>query len=101
MLECNPRFWMQHALFIDFYENCLLKKYLGRPVSQIEEQFPSQKKIWVYSLGVLAACLRGDVKPLLMLQRFKRERALVSYAPDWKTAWQHLGRQLVRKVRRR
>lgn len=29
ILELNTRFWMQHAIFLEAYDNCLIKRYLN------------------------------------------------------------------------
>ena len=48
VLELNPRFWMQHGIFINHFDNCLIKYYLGLDQNEGYQQIFSTKKVlWV------------------------------------------------------
>lgn len=50
-LELNPRFWMQHGIFSDFFDNGLMKRYLD--IDQEEDWFsyPYRHIVWRSSIG--------------------------------------------------
>ncbi|MDJ0926102.1 MAG: hypothetical protein QNJ73_00510 [Gammaproteobacteria bacterium] len=52
-LELNPRFWLQHSLFVHVYDNALLERYLDRT----SLSFPDlgQQAIWVSGVGLIIA----------------------------------------------
>lgn len=58
VLELNPRFWMQHGLFVDAYGNQVLKLYLNGTRDADWEQLAGQPAIWISGLELLRWCVR-------------------------------------------
>jgi hypothetical protein len=51
VLELNPRFWLQHHIFVRYMDNAVIKKYLGMPVAST--QLKSEPILWVDTSALL------------------------------------------------
>jgi len=50
VLELNPRFWLQHGIFVKYFDNIVLKNYLNyspNPTKFSTEEIDSRKVLWV------------------------------------------------------
>ncbi len=66
VLELNPRFWMQHGIFVDHFDNVIIKNYLG-----LEEVFATsdnefKKIIWINSIDLMEAFINLRFKRLII-----------------------------------
>lgn len=57
VLELNPRFWMQHSIFLDHFNNLLLKRYLNIDTPAVAVPLPYQHIIWLSTTHFLLALL--------------------------------------------
>jgi hypothetical protein len=63
VVELNPRFWMQHGLFLPL-GNALVKRYLGRETAAERAPLPPQRLAWIDGTWLLRGLLRGDRRVL-------------------------------------
>lgn len=74
VLELNPRFWMQHGIFIEHYQNAIIKRYLN--IDQTNDWFengvaPFKKIIWIDNLFYLNSILRGNKEYVNFIRRLE------------------------------
>lgn len=69
VLELNPRFWMQHGIFVDHFDNAIIKNYLGMEDVFTTTDNESRKIVWINSIDLMQAFI--DL-------RFKR---IINYLP--------------------
>ena len=84
VLELNPRFWMQHGIFIDLYNNALIKRYLhmDNEGDWYENGVPPFKHIiWVDSIHIIFSLLRFRVKPIINLLKLKGDKVFYPSIP--------------------
>lgn len=63
VLELNPRFWLQHGIFIEHYDNAVIKRYLDldTPSDWLSNGIPEFKKIiWINNLYYNRSLLLGN-----------------------------------------
>jgi hypothetical protein len=85
VLELNPRFWMQHGLFVNFLDNALLKKYFElEGVERLNDNYSSKlKAIWVDGAVLYEkAPALSFFKELLVLLSYRIQGYRVLIAPD-------------------
>ncbi len=92
ILELNPRFWMQHGLFLRGYENCLIRAYLDEqftiPTATDEElMLPYRPMLWADRIYWLHTLL-GNMQTLYrsyQVEAYKaRQRGCIIYGfPTW------------------
>lgn len=64
VIELNPRFWMQHGLFLAL-GNGLVRRYLGRETAlEREAPHPGARLAWIDGTWLLRGALRGDLNVL-------------------------------------
>ena len=69
VLELNPRFWMQHGIFMAF-GNGLVKRYLGLDRAADRDATPPQAAVlWVDGVWLLRRLFRLDFGPIGLLWR--------------------------------
>jgi hypothetical protein len=95
VLELNPRFWMQHGLFVDAFDNRVIKNYLDH-LGLLEREepgtadVPAEHAVWLSSLDAMRLLFRGDLRALGAfagaIRQARRRRARVCWYPDWMTA---------------
>jgi hypothetical protein len=68
-LELNPRFWMQHGLFVAA-GNGLVKRYLGRETPADLLAPPPERLLWVDGFWLLRRLLRFDLRVLGLWRRW-------------------------------
>lgn len=89
LLELNPRFWMQHGIFVDFYDNGLLKRYLDIDSDQdwCPSHQPDKPVVWANSIHACQSLLRGRLsavrKYLEMHSRHLTGEVTMKWYPDW------------------
>lgn len=101
VLELNPRFWMQHGLFISAYDNGLLKRYLRIDAPAAPQTEPAFKKLlWIDTIALIYSSfhLRLDI-PLQIVRHVFRGYRLCSF-PDAMTAVLYLARMLPRRLKK-
>ncbi|AOV08785.1 hypothetical protein [Sporosarcina ureilytica] len=84
VLELNPRFWMQHGIFIDLYDNALIKRYLqlDKEDDWYENGIPPFKHIlWVDSLHIIFSLMRFRLKAVVNLFRIKGKKVFYPSIP--------------------
>ena len=88
VLELNPRFWMQHSIFLDFFDNAILKRYLNLESLEDYNQgtYSFRHIIWIDTIGIFASLLKGDIRPLRECVKATLTNIKVSLAPDLVTA---------------
>ncbi len=97
LLELNPRFWLQHSIFIPF-GNGLMKRYLGQDTAADHAAPPLPAIVWVDGLALVKSVLRFDFR----LWRSAREACLERNArlliwPSMPMALRVLARRLFRR----
>jgi len=79
LLEFNPRFWMQHGLFIDGYNNVVISRYVGLATPAFPEGLPFRSLTWINTVDFLyrlPGMLRSDVdRRHVYLDAWRRHRA--------------------------
>jgi hypothetical protein len=61
LLELNPRFWLQHSIYIPF-GNGLMKRYLGQDTPADDESQSLPAIVWVDGLVLAKSLLRFDFR---------------------------------------
>jgi hypothetical protein len=95
-LELNPRFWMQHGLFLAA-GNGLVKRYLGRETAADRAAPAPQRLLWVDGTWLLRRLLRADRRVLALWRMWVRERGYRAVVcPSltqalWAGTWRALG----------
>ena len=86
LLELNPRFWLQHSIFIPF-GNGLMKRYLGQDTAADRAVQSLPATVWVDGLGLAKSLVRLDFRLWREARSACRTRAarLVIW-PAWPTA---------------
>ncbi len=69
VVELNPRFWMQHGLFLPL-GNALVKRYLGRDTAADRQPLPTPRLAWVDGAWLLRGLLRLDRQVLAACWRW-------------------------------
>ena len=79
LLELNPRFWMQHGLFIDGYDNVLVSRYLGIETPAFPKGVPFRPLVWINTVDLLSRAftmLSSDAhRRRVFLDVWRRQRA--------------------------
>lgn len=79
LLELNPRFWMQHGLFIDGYDNVVISRYMGLETPAFPDGLPFRSLTWINTVDFLyrvPELLRSDVdRRRVYLDAWRRQRA--------------------------
>lgn len=108
VLELNPRFWMQHGLFVDAGDNRLIQLYLGLDLPDDRAATTLQPAIWLSTIDFVKSCLAFKLRMVCRYAaaycRAKTTRRIVCTSPDLPTAVKHVGRiigkGLLKRVRR-
>lgn len=77
VLELNPRFWMQHGLFIDFYDNAIIKRYLNldTPNDWVNNGEPEFKEVvWINNLFYINSVVKRNKKIIHSIKNIKGEK---------------------------
>jgi len=105
VLELNPRFWMQHGIFIDGFENILIKRYLGIDDGVPQKPQPDQAICWLCRVDLVTAVLKCDYR---LVSRFvglwwnrRRRGVRCLWCPDWRTTIRYVFRICRQKLRHR
>ena len=100
VLELNSRFWMQHGLFLRFFDNGLLKRYLNlddeRDYSQIENSH--RRVAWVDTIGTISLGLKGNFRPLAKYLELTANQIPVYLAPDPISACKLIVKRLCNRI---
>lgn len=98
VLELNPRFWMQHGIFIEGYENRVIRAYLELDEASewYTEETPFHPLAWVNQIDFLRAIKRRNIAQLkIYVDTYKRQcqgAIRVLGYPTFTKAFQHLVR---------
>jgi hypothetical protein len=94
LLELNPRFWLQHSIFIPF-GNGLMKRYLGQDTAADHAAPPLPAIVWVDGLAFVKSLVRLDFRFWWAARAAAcaRNASLVVW-PSWPTALRVLARRL-------
>lgn len=89
VLELNPRFWMQHAIFL-FTGNGLIKRYLGLESEADRQQRSVENIVWIDGIHLMSSILRfrrdGFFLLILALERRLLRRRQIVIFPGFATA---------------
>lgn len=98
VLELNPRFWLQHSMFIP-YGNGLIRRYLGIDGEADWRRNRVDGVLWVDGLHLSRSLLRLRLGGLLRLFHHWRERQVrvQVWPPLCVSIWSELGR-VIRRV---
>ncbi len=87
VLELNARFWMQHGLFVRFFENALIRRYLGHDTESDWQKFRLALTnpapiLWINSFGLLGSLYKrrwGMIRDyvILLLRYFRSGRIML------------------------
>ncbi len=79
LLELNPRFWMQHSLFVDGYDNAVISRYLNIETPPFPDGVPFRSLVWINTVDFLYRALalqRSDAdRWRAYLDVWRRQRA--------------------------
>lgn len=104
VLELNPRFWMQHGIFIDYYNNGVIKRYLDiDDESDWEKSKYNYKHIyWINGISHWISLIKRNkdyIKKYNDIIKLKEEgEAYVSIYPNLKISLLYCAKGFFRKV---
>jgi hypothetical protein len=88
VLEFNPRFWMQHGLFVDGFDNAVITRYLGLDTPIPAAGVPFRSLAWIDTLDFfrrLPAVLTSDAPRrrvyLDLWRRYRHGRTRIVCSP--------------------
>jgi hypothetical protein len=106
VLELNPRFWLQHGLFIDFFENVLLRRYVDEnDATEFTGQHVGARPIaWLNTWYFLHSLLRGNLAACAAyaskLRQLRQGRILARWYPEPRQALRWLAGTPHRRITR-
>ena len=99
VLELNPRFWMQHAIFL-IRGNGLIKRYLGLETEEDKQRNQIDDVIWIDSIHLLISLARFNFQLLfLVLKKFFQAKRQILLWPSIPMAMYVIARMLFAKIR--
>lgn len=99
VLELNPRFWMQHSIFLQS-GNALLKRYLGVDNERDHEIAEVNNIVWVDGVHFLKCLFRLELGfPLTVLRAVCNNSLCVAFCPSVDVAALVLARLFFRRLR--
>jgi len=101
VLELNPRFWMQHGLFVAAYENGLLKRYLkiDTPNDWLAEH-SFKKLLWIDMIAIFFSLFHFRIDIILQIVRHILKGYRPYSFPNTMAAILYLPRMLSRKLKK-
>ncbi|MGQ9645228.1 MAG: ATP-binding protein [Thermodesulfobacteriota bacterium] len=101
VLELNARFWMQHGIFVSFFENGLIKRYLGMDTERDWNNLPSNDRplIWVDNLAFLSSLLLLRTRIVRALLKNIRKGVQVCFYPGFSVFLGYVVRVGLRRLR--
>ncbi|WP_035288384.1 hypothetical protein [Clostridium sp. KNHs214] len=107
VLELNPRFWMQHGIFIEHYNNGLIKRYLNMDKEEewYETETPYKHIVWMDGLRYVKGYIKRkeynfDIYKQILLHEKKGELKVVFY-PNKVEAAKFLIKNAFKKILKR
>jgi hypothetical protein len=101
VLELNPRFWMQHAIFV-IRGNGLIKRYLGRETEEDKNNNQVDDVVWVDSIHLLISIARLNFSLLsLVIKKYFESGRYVLLWPSIPMAMYVVARMVYAKIRAR
>lgn len=110
VLELNPRFWMQHGLFVDAFDNRIVKNYLDHlgllesaesGHNETNDELKEAHAVWLSSIDAVRLLLRGNLRAVgtfaRTIRQARRRGARVCWCPDWTTACRFLVKSLFQR----
>jgi hypothetical protein len=99
VLELNPRFWMQHAIFL-IRGNGLIKRYLGLETEGDKQINKVDDVVWIDSIHLLVSMTRLNFAPLFLVFKkyFERGRQILLW-PSIPMATFVIARMVYAKIR--
>lgn len=101
LLELNPRFWMQHAIFLK-HGNGLIKRYFGMDTKEDRKEPTIPHTIWVDTVHLLISLLRlrlGFLK--FVFVQIKMHKSAVQLWPSLPIACVVVIKSVMNKVKRK
>lgn len=99
VLELNPRFWMQHGLFVHA-GNGLVKRYLDLDGPEDWAVKPPEKLLWIDGMWFLQRLVKLDVRFMRLIWRWIIEEGYQPvFFPSLERAMSRLARVLVSKIK--
>ena len=101
VLELNPRFWMQHAIFLK-NGNGLIKRYLSVDTAKDHELTGISNVVWIDGLHLIFSLLRfkTDFVSFAIRQLFKKNQQVIIW-PSPPMAFRVVGRMGLKKFKSR
>lgn len=103
ILEMNFRFWMQHGLFLSFFENGLIKRYLGMDTEKdwnTTSHF-GRPLLWIDNIEFILSFLFFRTPVLRTLIQNIREKARICFYPGLFDTLGYLIRRVLRRLRKK
>jgi predicted ATP-grasp superfamily ATP-dependent carboligase len=101
VLELNPRFWMQHAIFL-LRGNGLIKRYLGRETEEDKKNSQVDDVVWVDSIHLLISIARLNFSLLaLVFKKYFEPGRHILLWPSIPMAMYVVTRMVYEKIRAR
>lgn len=103
VLELNPRFWMQHGIFVEAYDNLVLKRYIGLQVGRWQDgELPFKPLVWLNGLHFFQLLIHGRLKRLktylAVLRQNTGHKTQVLWYPDRRSAVWYCVKEQLRKL---
>jgi len=88
VLEFNPRFWMQHGIFVNSFDNLLVKRYIGYGDDKTKVSF--KKILWIDGIYFIRELFNFRFKPLIIIIRKFFAGSSITFWPDLFTSFTYL-----------
>ena len=100
VLELNSRFWMQHGIFLNFFDNGLIERYLNLDVDRDYSQSDLSYRhvAWIDTISAIILCLKGNFRPLVKYFELTLNRIPIYLAPDPITACKLIFKRFCNKI---
>lgn len=99
VLELNPRFWMQHAIFLKV-GNGLIKRYLGIDTEDDKKNADIKNVVWIDGLHFIMSIFRFriDFLSFVMKKLIKKDQKIILW-PSLLVAIRVTGRMVLKKYK--
>jgi hypothetical protein len=101
LLEMNPRFWMQHGLFVSFLDNGLIKRYLGMDIERDWNHWslPTQPLLWVNNIAFLSSLIKLKLGILKIVLKTIKQGAKACFYPSFSVSFHYVLGLILRRLR--
>jgi hypothetical protein len=101
VLELNPRFWMQHGIFVSFFGNGLITRYLGMDTERDWNNVPQYDRplVWIDNLTFLLWLLRFRTSILRILLSKIRKGGRPCFYPSFSVSFRYTMNRIFTKIK--